>query len=96
MDARVEAERETADEGWPGRRKGGGEGQEGREEEKLRKPKLQEQVQVAASGVGAKNIHLKNSKTPPFVPCCNLHVIVYTFTSLLASSGGLIAIPTKY
>ena len=61
MDARVEAERETADEGWPGRRRGEEEGQEGREEEKLREPKLQEPSALLQMGWGQKNIHLKNS-----------------------------------
>ena len=93
MDARVEAERETADEGWPGRRRGGGgEGQEGREEEKLREPKLQEPSALLQVGWGQKHPP-QNFKDASI---CHLHVIVYTFTSLLAPLGALIAIRIKY
>ena len=60
MDARVEAERETADEGWPGRRRGRGRtGRKGRG--KAQGTQVARAQCIAANGVGAKNIHLKNS-----------------------------------
>ena len=74
MDARVEAERETADEGWPGRRRGGG-GQEGREEEKLREPKLQEPSALLQMGWGQKTstsrIHSDASICPLLQSACH-------------------------
>ena len=49
---------------------------------------------IAANGVGAKKHPPQNFKDASICPL--LHVIAYTFTSLLASLGGLIAIPTNY
>ena len=94
MDARVEAERETADEGWPGRRRG-----KDRKEGKRKSSGNQScksPVHCCKWGGGKKHPPQEFIQTPPFVPCCNLHVIVYTFTSLLAPLRALIAIPTKY
>ena len=87
-------ERQQMRDGQAGGREGGG--QEGREEEKLREPKLQEPSALLQMGWGQKHPPQEFIQTPPFFPCCNLHVIVYTFTSSLAPLGALIAIPAKY
>ena len=92
MDARVEAERETADEGWPGRRGGGGEGQEGREEEKLREPKLQAPNALLQVRWGQKTSTSKIQRRLHMSSACHS---LYLLTSFLAPLGALIAIPTK-
>ena len=60
MDARVEAERETADEGWPGRRGLGGEDRKEGKRKSSGNPSCKSPVHCCKWG-GGKNIHLKNS-----------------------------------
>ena len=78
MDARVEAERETADEGWPGRRRRG-RGRTGRKGRgKAQGTQVERAQGTAASGVAAKKHPPQNFEDASI---CHVHVTVYDVVS---------------